>query len=86
MPWSADGACRLAGALLDVDEQPPHPLTVWWWDVDASTERRGVLHGWRGGDGGRLALVVTRGPGDACTLGRDCLRWIPAHLVRDRRE
>jgi hypothetical protein len=86
VPFSRDGAERLARELREVTDHVEQPVTVWRWNAEVGQECRGTLYGWQGRNGDRVGLVVTRRWRDA--LGRlvDVVEWVPAALIRPRGE
>jgi hypothetical protein len=86
VPFTSDGVGRLADALAEVDVHVEQPVTVWRWHTELGQECRGTLYGWRGRGPDRVGLVVTHRWRDARGLLRDLVEWVPAALIRERRE
>ena len=80
MPFTADGAARLAAELGKVDELVHPPRLVWLFDRDTLHEVRATVHGWRTGPL-RQALVVWHEPGLV-----DRVEWACEPFVRRRVE
>jgi hypothetical protein len=80
VPFTDDGAERLAAELERAHEVVDPPALVWLFDRDDLHERRGTVYGRRAGDPPRL-LVVWRE-----RVGHDCVEWVCEPFVRERNE
>jgi hypothetical protein len=79
VPFTDDGAARLAVELERAHEVLDPPALVWLFEAEHLRERRAVLYAWRSGDP-RRALVVWRDPPD------DVVTWVCEPYVRPRGE
>ncbi|MFL5913912.1 MAG: hypothetical protein ACJ768_25530 [Gaiellaceae bacterium] len=86
MPFTREGAERLAVALRQVDRHVEQPVTVWRWNDALGTECRATLYGWRGRGEDRLGLIVSRRWRDAAGRLTDVVEWVPATMIRARGE